>query len=154
MCVVNKQLELLEFLVPFMLILSIKRFLSLLLVGLCACVVCVVMWSSLVSLCGCLGTLCGGCGDCACAVACVVCEYDERLRECAGNGNAGVGDGRGMIVVSTGYEYVGGTRGAGIVYSAADVVGINVVRGMRGVVGMCEMCGVGGGWCGRWGGGW
>ena len=51
--------ELLElFLIPFMLTCSIMRFISLLLLGLCACVVCVVMLS-LVS----LGTK-DGCGGC------------------------------------------------------------------------------------------
>ena len=39
-----------------------------------------------------------------------------------------------------GNEYVGGTRGSGIVYSAADLLGMSVVRGMRGVGGVCEMC--------------
>ena len=33
-----------------------------------------------------------------------------------------------MVVVSTGYE--GGTRGSGIMTSAADVVWMSVVRGM------------------------
>ena len=51
-----------------------------------------------------------------------------------------------MVVVSAGH--VGGTRGLGIVSSAADVLGMRVVCGMRGA---CEMCmclargGVGGG---------
>ena len=46
MCVVNKQFELLEFvLIPFMLTCNIMRFLSLLLLGLCAYVVSVVIWS-------------------------------------------------------------------------------------------------------------
>ena len=66
-----------------------------LLLGLCPCVVCVVMWSSLVFLCGCLCTLCGRCGDCGdrdtCAVVCVGCEYAEGLGECKGDGNAGMG---------------------------------------------------------------
>ena len=45
MCVVNKQFELLEFVLsPFMLTCSMMRFLSLLILGLCACVVFVVMW--------------------------------------------------------------------------------------------------------------
>ena len=45
MWVVNKQFELLElFLSPFMLTCSIMRFLSLLLLGLCVCVVSVVLW--------------------------------------------------------------------------------------------------------------
>ena len=33
-----------------------------------------------------------------------------------------------------------GTRGSGIVSSAADVLWMNVVRVMRGVGGVCEMC--------------
>ena len=45
MCVVNKQFERLEFfLSPFMLTCSMMRFLSILLLGLCACVVFVVLW--------------------------------------------------------------------------------------------------------------
>ena len=43
-------------------------------------------------------------------------------------------------VVSAGHEYVGGTRGSGIVSSASDVLQMSVVRGMRGVGGLCEMC--------------
>ena len=35
---------------------------------------------------------------------------------------------------------MGGTRGLGIMSSAADVLWINVLRGMRGVGGVCEMC--------------
>ena len=44
------------------------------------------------------------------------------------------GDGGGMVVVSAGH--VGGTRGSGTVSSAADVLGMIVVRGMRGVGGV------------------
>ena len=33
-----------------------------------------------------------------------------------------------------------GTRGSGIVYSAADVLVMSVVRGMKGVGGLCGMC--------------
>ena len=45
MCVVNKQFELLEFvLIPFMLTCSMMRFISLLLLGICACVLFVVLW--------------------------------------------------------------------------------------------------------------
>ena len=40
-------------------------------------------------------------------------------------------------MVSAGH--VGDTRCAGIVSSAADVLWMNVVRGMRGVGGVCEM---------------
>ena len=43
-----------------------------------------------------------------------------------------------MVVVSAGH--VGGTRGSCIVSSAADVLWMSVVRGMRGVGGVCEMC--------------
>ena len=49
MCVVNKQFELLGFVfIPFMLTCSMMRFISPLLLGLCPCVLSVVMWSSLV----------------------------------------------------------------------------------------------------------
>ena len=41
-------------------------------------------------------------------------------------------------MVSAGHA--GGTCGAGIVSSAADVLSMIVVRGMRGVGGVCEMC--------------
>ena len=41
---------------------------------------------------------------------------------CKGDGNAGVGDGGGRVVVSAGH--VSGTRGSGIVSNAADVVGM------------------------------
>ena len=60
------------------------------------------------------------------------------LRECDGNGSASLGDGGSLVVVSA--EYVCGTRGLGVVSSAADVLGMSVVRWMRGVVGgVCEM---------------
>ena len=36
--------------------------------------------------------------------------------------------------------HVGGTPGSGIVSSAADVLWMSVLRGMRGVGGACEMC--------------
>ena len=36
--------------------------------------------------------------------------------------------------------HVGGTRGSGIVSSATDVLWMSVVRGMRRVGGVCEMC--------------
>ena len=49
-----------------------------------------------------------------------------------------MGDGCGVVVVCAGH--VGGTRGSGIVSSAADVLWVSVVRGMRGVGGVCEMC--------------
>ena len=67
MCVVNKQFEILEYvLIPFMLTCNMMRFISLLLLGLSHCVVYVVMWSSLVRLRGFRGNLCefGGLCDC------------------------------------------------------------------------------------------
>ena len=48
-----------------------------------------------------------------------------------------MGDGRGVVVVST--WHVGGTRGSDIVSIAAEVLWMSVVRGMRGVGGVCEM---------------
>ena len=42
------------------------------------------------------------------------------------------------VVVSAGHEYVGGTRDSGIVSSTADVLGMSVVRGMRGVGGVLK----------------
>ena len=48
-----------------------------------------------------------------------------------------MGDGLGVVVVSPGH--VGGTRGSGIVLSVDDVLWMSVVRGMRGVGGVCEM---------------
>ena len=47
----------------------------------------------------------------------------SMLRECDGDGNADVGDGEGVVAASAGHEYVGGTRGSGIMFSAADVLG-------------------------------
>ena len=41
-------------------------------------------------------------------------------------------------MVSAGY--VGGTHGLGIVSSTSDVLGMSMVRGMRGVGGVCGMC--------------
>ena len=70
-------------LIPFMLAYSTMRFISLLLLGLCACVMFVVMWSSLIRLLGCRGTPCecGGCSGCdACTVVCVAYVYAESVR--------------------------------------------------------------------------
>ena len=46
----------------------------------------------------------------------------ERVLWCESDGNAGVGNGGGVVVVSAGY--VGGRCNSGIVSSAADVLGI------------------------------
>ena len=68
------------------------------------------------------------------------------LRECEGDGNAGVGDGGG-VWMSSGHEYVCGTRSSDIVYNAANMLGMNVMKGVGRVDKMC-MClargGVGG----------
>ena len=69
----------------------------------------------------------------ACAVVSVCCEYTKRVRECEGYGNASVGNVGGVVSVSAGIEYMGGTRGSGIVSSVDDVLEMSVVRGMRGV---------------------
>ena len=58
------------------------------------------------------------------------------LRECEGDGNAGVVDGGGVAVVSAGH--VDGTRGSLIVSIATDVLRMSVVRGMRGVGGVVK----------------
>ena len=62
------------------------------------------------------------------------------LRECAGDGNAGVGAGGCVAEVLVWCEYKGGTRGSGVVSSVDDVLEMSVVRAMRGVGGVCEMC--------------
>ena len=143
------------FLIPFMLTCSMIRFLSLLLLGMCPCVVSVVLWSSFVCLWGCRGILCGGggCRDCdACADVCVTCVSTDRVWCCEVDGNAGVRDWRGVVSAGP----MGGTRGSGIVSSAADVLWMSVVHGMRGVGGVCEMfmClargGVDGEWVSEW----
>ena len=86
---VNKQFELLEFVFDSAYI-EMMRFLSLLLLGLCGCVVSVVMWSSLV----CRRTLyeCGGCCD-ACIIVCFACVCAEGVCGCEGDRDVGVGDG-------------------------------------------------------------
>ena len=80
----------------------------------------------------------------------------SMLRECKGVRVTAIivwGTGHGVVVVSAENEYVVGTRSSGIMSSAADVLGMSVVRGMRGVGGVCEilMClargSVGGEWC-------
>ena len=43
-------------------------------------------------------------------------------------------------MVSARHEYVGGPRRSGIVSSAGDVLGMSMVRGMRGAGGVREMC--------------
>ena len=50
------------------------------------------------------------------------------------------GDGGGVVAVSAGCVYMGGTRGSGVVSSADDVLDISVVCGVRGVGGVCEIC--------------
>ena len=59
--------------------------------------------------------------------------YDERVRGCDGDDNVGV------VTVSAGFEYMGGTRVSGFVSTADDVLEMSVVRGVRGVCGVCGM---------------
>ena len=59
------------------------------------------------------------------------------LREWEGDGNTVVGDVGGVF---SGCKYMGGKRGSGIVSSADYVLEMSVVRGVRGVDGVCEMC--------------
>ena len=56
------------------------------------------------------------------------------LRECEGDGNAGLGSVGGVVAVSA---YMGGTRGSGVLSSACDVLEISM---MRGVGRVCDMC--------------
>ena len=51
-----------------------------------------------------------------------------------------MGDGKAVVVVSLWHEWVGDTRGSGIVSSASGVLGMSVVRGMREVGEVCEIC--------------
>ena len=62
------------------------------------------------------------------------------LRDCDGAGNAGVGAGVSVFSVSAGCDYMGGTRGAGVVSNADDVLQVYAVRGVRGAGGVCEIC--------------
>ena len=48
---------------------------------------------------------------------------------CEGDCNAGVGGGGSVVVVCAGH--VGGAPGSGIVSSAADLLGMGVMHGMR-----------------------
>ena len=57
----------------------------------------------------------------------------HMLRECEGYGNAGVGEGGGVVAVNAGCECMGGTRGKDIVLE------MRVLRGVRGVGGVCEI---------------
>ena len=61
------------------------------------------------------------------------------MSKCEGDGYAGVVGGGCVVAVSAGHGYVGGTLGSGIVSGAADVLGMSVVLGMRGVGGVCDM---------------
>ena len=79
----------------------------------------VVIWSfcEVVVVCG---GFCDWCVYCCLSFMCVCCECDA---------NSGVGD---VVVVSV--WHVSGTRSSGTVSSAADVIGMSVVCGMRGDV--------------------
>ena len=83
--------------------------------------------------------MCGCCGDSdACTVVCVAYMNAARMLGC--EGNAGVGYGRGIVMVSA---YMGGTRGSAVLSSTGDVLEMSVVRGVGGVCDMARggMCG-------------
>ena len=62
--------------------------------------------------------------------------YADIVRWCDGDDNAGVGAGGGVVAVRAGWESMGGTRGSGFVSTAADMLELSVVRGVRGVGGV------------------
>ena len=119
MCVVNKQFGLLKFVFDSA---YVDLQYVLLLLGLCPCS-------------GCLWSVCEVVVvpyvDAVVAVTVIRVRlfvlHEYILRKCEGHGNAGMGDG-GVVLVNAGH--VGGTRG--IVSSAAVVLGMSVVHGMRG----------------------
>ena len=94
------------------------RLISVLLLGVCACVVYVTMWSSWsvyeVVLVPSVDTLVAVTMMRVLLFLLNVC----MLRECDGDGNTGVGAGGDVVAVSAGCEYMGGTRGSGFVSSA------------------------------------
>ena len=55
------------------------------------------------------------------------------LRESEGYGNAGVGDGGGVVAMSIECEYMGDKRDSGIVSSIDNVLVMRVLRGVRGL---------------------
>ena len=69
----------------------------------------------------CLGALCRcvGCCDCVACTVCVAYVYGEGVD---GDRKAGVGTWGGVVVVSAGCEYMGGSRGSGFVSAADDVL--------------------------------
>ena len=140
MWVLNKQLELLQFVFD-----SINVYLQYYEISLTFtagsvhCVVSVVMWSHLRSVCE---VVVVPYVDAVVAVT-VMCVllfvlHVCMLRECEGTRVTTMlvcGDGG---VVSAGH--VGGTRGSSIVSRTANMLGMGVVREMRGVGGVCGMC--------------
>ena len=77
------------------------------------------------------GTYCWGReGSTQCA------QQSERVRGYDGD-NMLVWAGGGVVAVNAGCQYMGGTRGSGVVSSADDVLEMS---GVRGVGGVCEMC--------------
>ena len=51
-----------------------------------------------------------------------------------------MGDGGGVVGMSARHEYVCDTRGSSIISNTFGVLGMSVVRGMKGIYGLCEMC--------------
>ena len=62
------------------------------------------------------------------------------MRGCEVDDNACKGNGGGVVALSVGHVYMGRTHGSLIVSRASDVLGMSVVRGMRGVDGVFDIC--------------
>ena len=107
----------------------------------CVLVVCVCTHVVVLGLyVSCLCSLCGWCSGCGYCYACGV--YVSMLREWDGASVAILLVwGRGSeVAVSAGHEYVGGTRGSGIVSSATDMLWLSCSAWKWRVGGVCEMC--------------
>ena len=154
MCVVNKQLELLEYVFePVYVDLQYDEiYLTFTAGSVCLCGVCIpaVVHGLSARLRVTLSCGCGCCGDRdACTAVCVACVYAAKMSWCEDDGNVSVGSGGGVVAVSA---YMAGTRGSGVLSSAGDVPETSVVRCAGGVCDMCKCLarggvgGVGGEW--------
>ena len=125
MCVVNKQIELLEFVFEsvYVDLQYDEIYLTFTAGSVCLCGVC----SPVVCLWGCCGTICCWCGICCDCDLCCMCVC------CEGDGNAGVGSGVWLRWVRIWVVHVV----SGVLASAGDVLEMSVVRGVGEV---CDMC--------------
>ena len=135
------------FLIPFMLTCSMMRFLSLLLLGLCACSAVVVLRLSLrLSWCPMLWVRLVRRMWCMYCCLCYMGVWYENVRvrwsrKCW----CGV---RGSVVAVS--AYMVGTCGSGVLSSAGDMIEMSVVRGVGGVCDMCRYLARGGSLGGEW----